>query len=112
MTSPDPTLPPDTIGKRVKARRKALKLSQSDLARLVGCTQQSITQLEGDKISSPQRIVEIADALGVSPRYLKMLTDDPAPSITTERVRAELDDDLPPEALAQIWAVIQRHKRA
>jgi transcriptional regulator with XRE-family HTH domain len=106
-TSPDL----DTIGKRVRAQRKALRMTQSELAALAGCTQQSIVQLEGDKVRDPYRILEIADALGVSPRYLKLLTDDPTPSITPERVRAELDDDLPPEALAQIWAVIQRHRK-
>lgn len=101
----------DTIGKRVRARRKQLRMTQGDLAQAAGCTQQSIVQLEGDKVTNPQKILEIADALGVSARYLKMLTDDPAPSVTTARVRAELDDDLPPEAIAQIWALIQRYKQ-
>lgn len=101
-----------TLAQRVRQHRKQAGLSQKTLAKLVGVSQQAIVALEKGDIADPKRIVEIAEALGVSARYLKGLTDDPTPIITREQVRAQIDDNLSPEALAQIWALIRRHKPA
>jgi predicted transcriptional regulator len=37
-----------SLGLWIKRRRKALDLTQDDLARLVGCSKELITKIEGD----------------------------------------------------------------
>ena len=60
------------VGERIKARRKELQMSQRDLAERMGYSNHStITRIEAGKVDLPQsRIVQFADALGVTPGHL------------------------------------------
>jgi transcriptional regulator with XRE-family HTH domain len=61
-----------TIGERIKARRKELKLSQREMAARLGYTDHTtLTRIEAGKVDLPQsRIMKIAEVLGVTPGYL------------------------------------------
>ena len=56
---------------KIQARRKALGLSQEELAQRMGVSRQSVTKWETG-LSAPDldRLVELADTLGVSLDYL------------------------------------------
>jgi transcriptional regulator with XRE-family HTH domain len=60
-----------TIGDRVRERRTELRMSQYELADLVGVTQPTIVDLERGRSKSTRFILELADALGLMPRWLK-----------------------------------------
>lgn len=66
------------IGERIRARREALEMSQSELARKVGYTSRStINKIEKDGHGiSQDKIAAIAKALRTSPSYLMGWTDD------------------------------------
>lgn len=59
-----------TIGQRIKQLRKTKDLTQTDLADLVGVSQQTIGNIENGGANS-LKMPEIAEVLGVSLRYLK-----------------------------------------
>ncbi len=67
---------------KIQARRKALGLSQEELAQRMGVSRQSVTKWETG-LSAPDldRLVELADTLGVSLDYL--LRDQAEPTETT-----------------------------
>jgi len=56
-----------TIGERVRARRKALHLSQEDIARRAGVSLNQINRLERGEIESPRftTMVNLAHSLGM-----------------------------------------------
>ena len=60
-----------TFGDNMRAARQERKMSQAELARLVGCNQQMISWYESGK-SDPTvtRLLEIARALDVEPERL------------------------------------------
>ena len=63
---------------RLKARREALGLSQTDLARMIGITSQAISGYEnGVKRASGDVIAAIVDALDCSADYLLGRTEAP-----------------------------------
>ena len=66
------------IGDRIKRRREALGMSQSELARKVGYTSRStINKIEKDgRGISQDKIAAIAKALKTSPSYLMGWTED------------------------------------
>ena len=66
------------IGKRIKARRLALGMSQEELANLLGYkSRSSINKIEVDGRGLPQsKIVSIAKALHTTPSYLMGWEDD------------------------------------
>lgn len=61
-----------TLGERVRHRRTKLELSQPDLARLAGMSQQNITSIEtaDDTDRRPRRLPELAEALCTTPDWL------------------------------------------
>lgn len=59
------------LGNRVKEIREAKKLSQAELAEKVGVSQQAIGLLEQRNSKSSKFLVELANALEVSPEWLK-----------------------------------------
>lgn len=59
-----------TLGQRVKDRRKALKLSQGELARRVEMKQQSIVSIEAGDVARPKKLLELARALKTSEVWL------------------------------------------
>lgn len=60
----------NTVGSRVAAARQAKQLSQTELARRIGVTPQSIQALEAGKIAKPKFIIELAYTLGVDANFL------------------------------------------
>lgn len=60
------------FGKRVKARRKAMGLTQTDLALRMGFkSKQAISHIEaGDRNLKQSQVAALAAALGVTPAYL------------------------------------------
>lgn len=57
-------------GDRLKARRKALKLSQEELAAKVGLSQNAISDLERGKALETAKLNELARICGVTPEWL------------------------------------------
>lgn len=68
-----------TIGERIKAKRKELKLSQRELSYRMGYSNHStIARIEAGKVDLPQsRIAQFAEVLGVSTGYLMGWDQDP-----------------------------------
>lgn len=66
-----------TLRDRIRLRRKALKMTQIQLALKVGTTQTSIARLESGETESPRAIGAIAKALDTTVEYLQGHTDDP-----------------------------------
>lgn len=60
-----------TIGERIKNSRKALRLTQCELALLVGIKQQSIQSLEAGKTKQTRHVVALAKALKCDPEWLQ-----------------------------------------
>ncbi|MDU3815762.1 LexA family protein [Mixta hanseatica] len=60
-----------TIGDRIRARRKELRLTQKDLASRVGVSHVAISQWEKDE-TAPRgdNLLRLSDALGCAPSYL------------------------------------------
>jgi len=71
----------DTTGKRLKALRADLGISQKELASQVGMSQSSLSRLESDLAPAmPGRdLARIAEAMNTTTDYLLLLTDDPLP---------------------------------
>lgn len=61
-----------TVGERIRKRRKQLKMSVDELAKLVGKNRATIYRYESDEIENmPYDVIEpLAKALNVSPAYL------------------------------------------
>lgn len=66
-----------TIGKRIKYRRKALGLLQSELASAVGVNHSLISYLESDKQDGTAHVATIARALKVNAVWLQTGEGDP-----------------------------------
>ena len=67
------------VGKKIKARRVELGLSQRELASRLGYTDHTtLTRVEAGKVDLPQsRIVKFAEVLGVTPGYLMGWEQEP-----------------------------------
>jgi len=66
------------IGKRVRAQREGLKLTQEALARELGITHQHISRIEGGHVApSLELIVKLSKRLGVTTDYLLAGDDRP-----------------------------------
>lgn len=65
--------------KRVIERRKQLRLSQVELARHVGITQQAVNQLEKGETQRPRKLKELAHALECTEDWLLGGDDKPLP---------------------------------
>lgn len=95
----------ENFGKRLERLREDAGLSQTALAKRVGVSQSSISQMEaGERSPSYAMLVELAEALGVSAAYLvgasvEQLT--PAEEMHFRRFRA-----LPPEAQRELESYV------
>ncbi|WP_196766376.1 helix-turn-helix transcriptional regulator [Pseudoalteromonas luteoviolacea] len=79
----------NSVGARIEHLRKDKNLSQGDLGKLVGLTQQGVASVE-KKDSIPKKIVEFAEALGVSIEYLRTgVSDCKNETEANENVQAE-----------------------
>jgi len=87
----------ETLAKRVKLRRKQRGLSQGALAEASGLKQPDISKIELGLIQKTTAIARLADALGVSAKWLEFGTgspEDPQPAeLASEQVSLTLTDD-------------------
>jgi len=58
------------IGDRIKAARDAAGLTQGDLAKIIGMTQQGVQSLEAGVVKRPRKLKEIVEATNTSQDYL------------------------------------------
>lgn len=66
----------NTLGSRIKSRRQALNLSQSDLSRQLNCTQAALSQYEnGNREPGLNDLSNIAQCLNTTTDYLLGLTN-------------------------------------
>lgn len=72
----------ETIGARVRRLREARRWSQAQIAeRLRGVSQQSIDQLERNRVGTPRYLPELADVLGVRETWLRTGKGKPEPAL-------------------------------
>jgi transcriptional regulator with XRE-family HTH domain len=78
-----------TVGERIRHLREQQGLSQAALARTLGASTMAINLLENGTTHAPhiERLIAIADLLGVSLDYLAGRTDDPSPPRKRPRAR-------------------------
>ena len=90
------------IGGKIQARRKAMGLSQEELAQLTGVSRQSVTKWEtGQSAPDLDRLVELADVLGVSLDFLlrgpqRVSSPSSSPSSFIAADSPPLVDECPP----------------
>ncbi|RBO82593.1 LexA family protein [Marinomonas aquiplantarum] len=60
-----------TIAERVKQQRTHLKLTQAELAKVVGISQQSLQKIEDGRTHNPRKLLELSNALECSPEWLQ-----------------------------------------
>lgn len=89
------------LGERMAARRSALELSQTELARHSGVSQATIAKLENGTTSGSSQIHRIARILQTTAEYLTGETDDPSvgalPAPTPQTIAEQLGMTLIPE---------------
>ena len=61
----------DTLAKRVRDQRKALGMTQAQLAHASGLQQSDISKIENGKVQSTTAVVELAIALNKPPEWLR-----------------------------------------
>ena len=92
----------NTLGNRIKSRRQALNLSQSELSRQLNCTQAALSQYEnGNREPGLNDLANIARCLNTTTDYLLGLDDVP-------NIRV---DGLPISFVAHIVQIIQDYRQ-
>lgn len=89
-----------TLAQRLKYARERKGLSQEELAKLAGTTQQNIQNIEAGVVERPRKIGAIAKALGESPAWLQFGTE----------AIDKLDADA--IALAQSWMTLEEPQKS
>ena len=81
------------IGSKLRTLRSSRKITQMDMAKLLGCARTTYTQYETG-VSEPdfETLVKLADYFNVSVDYLLGRTDSAQPAYTAPP--AESDDDI------------------
>jgi transcriptional regulator with XRE-family HTH domain len=64
------TLPPETLGDRIRRLRRAANITTQDLAERAGCHQSTIYELEGGGNSTLGTVRAVAKAFGITPSEL------------------------------------------
>lgn len=85
------------IKDRAAKARRELGISQAELSRRIGVKQQSIQQLEDGIVKKPRYLVELAEALNVSPKWLASGEGEMRPSSLTSIQQIEAWDSKSPE---------------
>lgn len=68
-----------TVAESLKRFRKAFKLSQKDVAAVLGTSQQAYQAYESKSSPSAKVILKLAEVYNVTTDYLLGLSDDPRP---------------------------------
>lgn len=64
-----------TLAQRLRYARESKGLTQEQLAKLAGTTQQNIQNIEAGVVQRPRKIGKIAEVLGTSPAWLQFGTE-------------------------------------
>lgn len=105
-----PTASNAQLGRRIRARRTSLELTQEQLARELGVTHQHISRIEGSRaVPSLDLLIELSRRLGVSTDYL-LTGEDVAPLGITGAIRR--DDQLSAAAKRHLLGIINELRAA
>ena len=63
-----------TIAERVKKKRTELGLTQAELAKRVGITQQSLQKIEDGRTQNPRKLISLSKEIGCDPEWLLLGT--------------------------------------
>jgi transcriptional regulator with XRE-family HTH domain len=100
------------VGARIRAQRVIRGLTQSDLARLVGISFQSVQKYEqGENRVSASRLYEFAQALGVAPQHFFDGLEGPKSDDALPDVAAAVDSELRRRLLAVMAIEDERLRR-
>lgn len=114
--------PQTSLGTRIETLRKTKGLTQAELAAIVFVTPKEIDEIESGLINQPMYILDLADALDVTPEYLQfgdeaeiseplVVKTDAEPSFTADYVAAkvhELWSELSVADQAGLWWVLAK----
>lgn len=100
----------NTLGNRIKNRRQALNLSQSELAKQLNCTQAALSQYENsNREPGFQDLINIANVLDTTTDYLLGITDAPTKDLDIKMIVDYLG--LSEEAITVLRSHYWEHKR-
>ncbi|MGO2307072.1 MAG: LexA family protein [Providencia sp.] len=75
----------ETVGSRVKFRRRQLKMTQKDVAELVGISASAVTQWESDSTGlSAENLLKLSSVLKCNPKWLLLGYGDPDENVPFE----------------------------
>lgn len=100
------------IGKKLKARRKSLNLTQSALAEMVGLTESSISRYEAGRISTmpTSTVKRICEVLHIEPSELLGLTPEKSFEYDLKEI-LKMADDLPPYVKSNLLQLLKQQIR-
>ena len=99
-----------TIGEKIKARRKELKMTTEELGRLIGVQRSAITKYEKNRVDlKSKQIQEIANALDINPALL--LSDDPLELCPDEEHLLSLWRGANDQARSDVIDLLEKHQR-
>ena len=99
-----------TIGEKIKARRKELKMTTEELGRLIGVQRSAITKYEKNRVDlKSKQIQEIANALDINPALL--LSDDPLELSPDEEHLLSLWRGANDQARSDCIDLLEKHQR-
>lgn len=99
----------DTLAKRVRDQRKALGMTQAQLAHASGLQQSDISKIENGKVQSTTAVVELAIALNKPPEWLRFagyVAQEPAADYNVTPIAVGRRVPLISEVQAGSWADI------
>lgn len=96
----------ETIGSRVAKRLKEMKISEAELARRVGVSQQSINQLIGDQVARPRYLLKLAQELDKPAKWLEQGVSDPEEAAIRQQI-LDVVDSLEGGRKAQALAILR-----
>ena len=99
-----------TIGEKIKARRKELKMTTEELGRLIGVQRSAITKYEKNRVDlKSKQIQDIANALDINPALL--LSDDPLELSPDEEHLLSLWRGANDQARSDCIDLLEKHQR-
>lgn len=99
-----------TIGEKIKARRKELKMTTEELGRLIGVQRSAITKYEKNRVDlKSKQIQDIANALDINPALL--LSDDPLELSPDEEHLLSLWRGANDQARSDVIDLLEKHQR-
>ena len=104
-------LTPDKLPMKLTAARKAVKMTQTELAEKVGISRRSLFAYEnGNSVPRPKILRKIADALGVTVTYLSEdVCDDPNEGRARERSINQARDRFGAKGAREAAELLQRN---